>query len=676
MGTGGLSWIIIGQPDLTVRIFIGQDLQRQIQSEGLPSAKNRPADLGTAKNDQGRRPDGLTNAPGPLLIVDDCENTRIRLVDRAFDRGNGRIDRNALHNLGGDAPRHGLRTNCEYDDRGPKDRFEFADNHANLLLYGWVDAIGRSKATLGEIWGIFGRSPRRFLGDEQERVAMNFRFDEFELDTDKHELRRAGSTLPVEPQIFEVLAYLIRHRERMVSKQELIDQLWDGRAVSDWTISGSIKSARVVLGDSAKTKRYIRTIHGKGYRFVGDAASPEIVEAQTGSDDPPSIAVLPFANLSGQPDQDYLSDGITEDLITDLGNIDGLTAMSRNASFAFRQTDDDVQTVSRRLNARYLLQGSVRQIGRTIRINARLVDGAKGNQLWAERFDGEQADIFALQDRINAGVIASLKLNLLSARSTRRSKGTSNSEAYDHCLRGRSEYYLYTPAHLAKAQKHFERAVICDPDYAEAYAYQSYCRTSAYVFAWPGSDATLDTAIELAQKAIALDPASAIAHARLGWVLGFVDRFDEAVDSFETAATLDPRSAEVFYAYGETMNRRADPHRALGLLKTALEIDTFVPPSWEFAKGHSHVLLHDIDGVLSNILPVLERVPRFIPARVQLARGYHDAGQVENARLIVETIREFAPRYRLMNAARMFPYPVTAELDRMISALRDAGLPE
>lgn len=505
---------------------------------------------------------------------------------------------------------------------------------------------------------------------------MIFRFDDFELDAGKHELRRGGSILPVEPQIFGVLAYLIQNRERLVSKQELIEQIWHGRAISDWTISGSIKSARQALGDDAKTKRYIRTIHGKGYRFVGDARSPDDKGEGSNSENPPSIAVLPFANLSGQPDQDYLSDGITEDLITDLGNIDGLTAISRNACFALRDSSDDVRAISRRLNARYLLQGSVRQSSHLMRINARLLDGRTGNQIWAERFDGDQAEIFALQDRINARIVTSLKLNLLPARTPPSIRGTSNSEAYDHCLRGRSEYYLYTPAHLAKAQSHFERAVDCDPDYAEAYAYQSYCRTSAYVFAWPGSDPTLDRAIELAQRAIALDPASAIAHARLGWVLGFVERFDEAADSFETAASLDPRSAEVFYAYGETMNRRADPHKALGLLKTAFEIDTFVPPSWEFAKGHSHVLMRDIDGVLANILPVLERVPRFIPARVQLARGYHDAGQVENARRIVESIREFAPKYRLLNASRMFPYPIPAERERMIAALRDSGLPE
>lgn len=509
---------------------------------------------------------------------------------------------------------------------------------------------------------------------EEDLWAMIFGFDDFELDTGKHELRHAGSVLAVEPQTFRVLAYLIEHQEKMVSKQDLVDRVWDGRAVSDWTVSGSIKSARSALGDNGKTKRYIRTIHGKGYRFIGKAALHGTGEAETTPENPPSIAVMPFANLSGQPDRDYLSDGITEDLITDLGKIDGLTAISRNASFALRGTSDDIVSIGQRLNAQFLLQGSVRQSGRKMRINARLSDALAGDQLWAERFDGDQEDIFALQDRINARIVASLKLNLLSATQSRSSKGTSNPEAYDHCLRGRSEYYLYTPAHLAEAQSHFERAAACDPNYAEAYAYQSYCRTSAYVFAWSGSDATLDPAIELAQRAIELDPVSAIAHARLGWVLGFVNRFDEAVESFETAATLDGRSAEVFYAYGETMNRRADPQVALEHLKTAFEIDTFVPPSWEFARGHSQILMRDYESALKQILPVLERVPRFIPARVQLARAYHEMGQHDNAREIVRSIREFAPRYSLLNARRMFPYPIAVEFDRLISALHESGL--
>ena len=503
---------------------------------------------------------------------------------------------------------------------------------------------------------------------------MIYFLDEIEVDQDKQELRRSGSIVPVEPLVFRVLTFLIVNRERVISKQDLIDSVWDGRAVSDWTVSGCIKSVRSVLGDTGKSSRFVRTIHGKGYRFVASVRTDSA--AAIGVEPMATIAALPFDNLSGQADQQYLANGITEDLITDLSSIRELSVVSRNAVFAFRHSEYSAKDIAQRLQARFLIQGSVQLNGENIRINARLTDVETDKQLWADRITGSRETIFQIQDELCRGVLSSLKLKIVAPHSSRNGRGTSDPEAYDHCLRGRSEYFQYTPAHLAKAQTHFEEASVCDPDYAEAWAYQSYCRTSAYVFTWPGADDTLQPAIALAEKAIALDPGSAVAQARLGWVLGFVGRFDEAVDCFNGALALNDRNAEVYYAFGETMNRRADPEKALGLLDAAFRIDTFVPPAWEFAKGHSRILLGQYDAALEHVLPVLERVPRFIPARVQLARAYWEMDRHGDARSIIESIIEFAPRYRLRNAKRMFPYPSAKEQKRLVSALQAAGLPE
>jgi TolB-like protein len=516
-------------------------------------------------------------------------------------------------------------------------------------------------------------------GSVLEARPTVYSFGAFELDAGKFELRESGRVVPVEPRAFQVLAYLVENQERMVPRDELGEHIWHGRIVSEWALSAAVKSARKALRDTGSTKRYIRTIHGKGFRFVGAAvASTDATRQGSGAaaraQGQLSVAVLPLVNLTGDAELDYVADGISDDLITDLAGIGGLRVLSRNATFMFKGQAPDLGAVAERLNAGYVVEGSVRSWGAAIRINVRLIDAANGTQLWAQRHDGSRADIFALQDDIAARIVSSLRPSLGAARRIIR-RSTCNPEAYELCLRGRSEYYRYTPDHLAKALGFFEQAVAKDPTYAEPYAYQSYCRCSLYVFAWPGADDTLDEAVALGEKAVALDGESAVAHARLGWVLGFLDRIEETVATFERAVALAPDNAEVYLAYGETMNRLARPESALPLIETAFSIDTFVPPSWQFTKGHSFTLMGRYEEALNQFLPVLERVPGFMPARVQLARTYAEMGRSADASETVRTLREIAPRYRLSNAGRMFPYPEPAERKRIMDALRDAGLP-
>ena len=390
-----------------------------------------------------------------------------------------------------------------------------------------------------------------------------------------------------------------------------------------------------------------------------------------------SIVVLPFVNNSDDPEQEYFADGISEDLITDLANASGLFVVSRNSAFSFKGQNLGPREICRRLGVQHVLEGSVRRSGNRLRINAHLIDGKSGGQIWAERFDGDLDDVFKLQDDINGRIVSALKGKFTAARARGDGRKTPRSaQAYDLCLKGRQEYYFYTPDRLARASEHFEAAIQEDPDYAEAYAYLSYCRAATYVFTWPGADDTLLPALALAEKAVALDPASAVAHARLGWVLGFIDRFDDATVDFEKAAEIDPRNAEVYYAFGETMNRAGKPERALPILEMAFSIDTFVPPGWEFAKGHSYVLLRRYEEALEHILSVLQRVPRLVPARVQLARAYAEMGRLEDAKEAVKSVLDIAPRYRIASSQRMFPYPEARDRERLVDSLRAAGLPE
>jgi adenylate cyclase len=393
--------------------------------------------------------------------------------------------------------------------------------------------------------------------------------------------------------------------------------------------------------------------------------------------DKPSVAVLPFTNMSSDPEQEYFADGMTEDLITDLSKMSGLFVIARNSSFAFKGKSVDVTEIGQKLGVRHVLEGSVRRAGNRIRINAQLIDAGTGGHQWAERYDGDFDDIFALQDNITAKIISALEVHLTSAdRKSADRKPTHSAEAYDLYLKGRSEYYFYAPDHLANAKQYLEKAIEIDPNYAEAYGYLSYCHTTAYLFMWPGADETLDRAIALAEKSVELNDTSAVAYTRLGWVQGYLGHFDEAIANFETAITLDPRNAEAFYAFGETMNRAGKPARALPLFEKAFGIDKIVPPSWDFAVGSAYLSMRRYDEALAKLLPVIERVPGFLPARVQLARAYSEMDRLADAKREVEAILEIAPKFTMKNAFRMFPYPNEEDRRRLLDGLRDAGLPE
>ena len=391
----------------------------------------------------------------------------------------------------------------------------------------------------------------------------------------------------------------------------------------------------------------------------------------------PSIAVLPFQNMSGDPEQEYFADGLSEDLITDLSKISGLFVVARNSSFAFKGQNADVRDVAGRLNVAHLLEGSVRKIGTKVRINAQLIDAKTGGHLWAERYDGDLDDIFTLQDEIMAQIDSAMELHLTAADwASAGRKPTRSVEAYDLCLRGRAEYYHYTPENFANARRYFEQAIEIDPTYADAYGYLSYCLTTTFVFTWPGAEADLDHALELAEKSLVLDPRSSVAHSRLGWLLGFLREFERATENFDQAIALDPRDAAAFFAFGETMNRAGLPEKAMPLIEQALGLEVIPPPGWDFGMGHAYVLLRRYDEALAKFLQVLDCVPRFIPARVQLARAYSEMDRVSDAGSAIDVIREVAPRYTIQSAERMFPYFDEENRIRLRDGLRKAGLPE
>jgi TolB-like protein len=372
-----------------------------------------------------------------------------------------------------------------------------------------------------------------------------FLFENYVLDTDRRELRQGAVAVPIEPQVFDLLAYLIKNRDRVATKDDLISTIWGGRIVSESTLTTRINAARCAIGDSGAEQRLIKTLARKGLRFVGavqEEAKPEAATVMGAGDtaaqqlkpelsrpDEPSIAVLPFANLSGDPEQQYFSDGMTEDIIIELSRFSELMVIARDSSFQYKGKAVDIRQVRRELGVRYVLEGSVRRSGDRIRITAQLIDAVTGAHRWAERYDRELRDIFAVQDEVARAIVAILAAHVNRAETERALlKPPAAWEAYDHYLRGVESYFLAVSRHakasLYDARHLLEQSLAIDSDYARAAAMLSRTHTHAYFEPFDGdylSAAALDRAHELAETAVNRDVRLPQAHAELGYVLTF-----------------------------------------------------------------------------------------------------------------------------------------------------------
>jgi TolB-like protein len=359
-------------------------------------------------------------------------------------------------------------------------------------------------------------------------VVLNYSFDEFILDSERRELRCGDALVSVEPQVFDLLEFLIRQRNRVVSKDELLAAVWQGRVVSESAMTTRINAARAAIGDSGDAQRLIRTLRGKGFRFVGSvlessaAAQPDIMPiGREPSNSPltlpdrPSIAVLPFVNLSGDPEQEFFADGITEDIITGLSQIREFFVIARNTMFTFKNRSVDVQALSKELGVHYVLEGSVRRAGGRVRISAQLNDGTTGRQIWASRYDSNLADIFALQDEITQAVVSVLGPELSRAEQQRALvKPPENLDAWELYYRGIFHLYKRTHEGNLEARRYFQRATERDPEFAAAYAGISRALSVDWILLVPERDA--GAPFELARRAIELDERAATSHMALG----------------------------------------------------------------------------------------------------------------------------------------------------------------
>lgn len=374
----------------------------------------------------------------------------------------------------------------------------------------------------------------------------SFRFGDFLLSTEERKLSRDCIELPLGARAFDMLSFMVENRHRVLTKEEILDAVWPDIAVEESNLTVQVSALRKVLGPKA-----LATIPGRGYQFVLSVEEntpgtvPDSGKRVTGVTE---VLVLPFTNISNDPDQEYFADGITEDVITDLSKVAALSVVARNTAFTFKGRAVNVSKTAQDMNLTHVVEGSVRKSGSRIRINAQLVDGATGRPIWAERFDRDLTDIFDLQDQITEAIVSALKVRLVPAeRLAIQSRPTANPEAYELYLQARYHHTRLDRRNFEIASRLAQKALDIDPDFGLAWALLAISRTGLY-----GLSGSTEHGLQAAERALALNPDLAEALAAKAFVLAGLGRFDEAFELHERSLQLDPNSYDVRFLYGRT----------------------------------------------------------------------------------------------------------------------------
>ena len=452
-------------------------------------------------------------------------------------------------------------------------------------------------------------------------------------------------------------------------------------------ISGAVYDQvrnKVDLGFEDQGERSLKNI-GEPVRVLAvrrdRPAAPEASAAPPAATPPtrpsalPSIAVLPFANLGGDPEHDYFADGITEDLITELSRFQELRVIARNSVLGYKTKPVRVQEVGQDLGVRYVLEGSVRKAGARVRITAQLVDAATGHHLWAERFDRDLADIFEVQDEVTSRIVATLAGKLAeSERRRARSGQTENLEAYDCVLRGRELWGRHTPEANHEARRLYEKAIELDPDYARAYASLAWTYLVEHSESW-GDPAgqPLERAIEFARRGVMVNPASHSNHLALGLVCLSKGLHEEALEALETAIALNPNDADGYVFLAQALNRGGRPEEAIGLVEKAQRLNPAAPHWYAWNLGVAYYLTRRYEEAITALR---KGRPLGAMASRWLAASYAQLGREQEAQAAAAEYLKQTPNFSLDRHLRMLHFQHAEDRDHYAEGLRRAGLPE
>ncbi|MGO4620965.1 winged helix-turn-helix domain-containing tetratricopeptide repeat protein [Ensifer sp. 2TAB8] len=501
--------------------------------------------------------------------------------------------------------------------------------------------------------------------------VTRFAFGPFVLDPGAGTLLRGEDPVAIGYRGLRLLAALVGRAGEILGKADLMDAAWPGTAVEEGNLTVQIAQLRKLLGPAADGGEWISTVPRVGYRFTGNTRQLGAAKRHPLSlPDKPSIAVLPFVNVSKDPEQEPFADGLTEDLITDLSWIPGLFVIARNSSFAYKGKAVDVRTIANDLGVRYLLEGSARRAAGRVRINAQLVDAQNGEQLWAERFDRSLEDVFAVQDEVTARIVEALLGHLRPQPRPR--KRPNNLEAYDLCARAR-RLMDDTPQAAQEAHLMLTRAVSLEPDYAEAYRWLAMNHWMGKVHAGGPTQEARSAALKLARKAVAIDPDDAGSRWILAYLLAYEQSFEEADTEFAKAIELDPNEADAWAALSDIDVLAGRIEEGLAHIRKAFRLNPF-PASWYYlALGQAQYAAGDYAAAIETLRG--DETYRTSSRRF-LAASLAQLGRLEEARTEVDLFLVTNPDFTIRHWAATEPFRDDAVLAHFVDGLRKAGLPE
>ena len=524
---------------------------------------------------------------------------------------------------------------------------------------------------------------------------MTYSFTDCILDPVRRELRRCSALVAVEPQVFDVLHVLIGARDRVVSRDELLDRVWHGRIVSEATLSSRLNAARAAVGDTGAQQRLIRTLPRRGFRFVATvcehpdpdpgvtAESPpsEPASRDDGPHQVPTLAVLPFVNMSGDPAQDFFADGMAEEIITALSRSSALLVIARSSSFAYRGPAVDVRRAGLELGAAYVLEGSVRRGRDRLRITGQLVDASSGVHLWSDRFEGGLNEVFALQDRVAECVAAAIEPTLQGAEIRRvRRAPPAKLDAYDHLLRAYGSIAEFTAESMVAALGHLHQALEADPGYGPALAASAYCRAQCDFQGWARQDDRhRAAAVQAAWRAAELAPndAQVLWMAAFAiWAMARTGR-DRAREMFGRALLVNPSSAMALTLAGwvETMCGNQGVGREM--VTRARRLTPREPRGWltSGALALAAIVDEDYAGAVTWAERALAQNRRFAVALRVLTVAHVKLGELERARLTLEELLAIEPELTVSSLFARIPFPLERMARTYEETLTAAGLP-
>ncbi len=512
---------------------------------------------------------------------------------------------------------------------------------------------------------------------------MIYQFNQFTLDSERYQLKLMGEPVAINPLVFNLLGYLIENRDRVVTRIELLDNLWQGKVVSDSALAARLRDVRKVIQDSGTRQEVVKTYHGRGYQFIAEVTETTGTDSQAlkkKSKKPdsalslpgkPSIAVLPFTNMSGDAEQESFVDGMTDEIITRLSRLPGLLVIANNSTMVYKGRAVDIRVVGLEQNVGYVLEGGFRKDGNHIRVTAQLIDATSGLHVWAGRYQSKLDDIFAVQDEIAQKVVVELQVNLVTGEYARAwSAGTNNVEAWELVVRARSLMMAFARDDILAGRQLLERALELDDSYSTAWSMLGHTYWVESTRDWcPEPGKSMQKAFELAQRAMSTDANNPDAYALLGHVCMMRGDPQQAIAMAEKALALAPSDSRMVGILGNVLIDSGRVRKGIRQMRRAIRLCPFPLPWYLLVLGAGLHLNGENEEAISNLEQAAERMPDSVIPRLWLVSALVESGRLDEASSITRVALDIEPEFSASHWSKSFKSKTHAGLkDNLLAA--------